>query len=56
MSSISAHLIFRVRDDRSYLSATCPAVAESKKKGKMKIPVASVTMMEGLMPVDLATS
>ncbi len=34
----------------SYLSASRPAVAEKRKKGRMKMPVATVTMSWPLTP------
>ena len=44
ISAIFTHLAICAR---SYLSATCPAVAEKRKKGKMKRPPASATMICG---------
>ena len=36
--------------DFSYLSAICPASAENKKNGKMKIPPLSTTSVPGSVP------
>ena len=43
MMAISANLTHRMRPDFSYLSASCPAVAENRKNGRIKMPAASVT-------------
>ena len=43
MTPISITFTRRTRRDFSYLSASCPAVAENRKKGKMKTPPAIFT-------------
>ena len=43
MMMISASLIRLIRNDFSYLSASWPARAEKRKKGRMKSPAARLT-------------
>ena len=38
--AISSHFTRRESSALSYLSASCPAVAENRKKGRMKMPAA----------------
>ena len=47
MISISTNLIRWMLADFSNLSAICPAVAENRKNGKIKIPAAIVTKIPG---------
>ena len=43
MMPTSASLIRRINMDFSYLSASCPALAENRKKGRMNKPAARLT-------------
>ena len=46
--NISISLMDWISFALSHLSANCPAMAEKRKKGRMKIPAAAVTMICGL--------
>jgi len=52
--AISSSLIRRARAALSYLSASWPAVAEKRKKGRMKIPAARLASRLGSRVVQLA--
>src|SRR3990167_5518085 len=51
---ISINLMIEISRDFSYLSASCPAVAENRKNGRIKIPAAKMTRICGLMPSRFA--
>ncbi len=51
---ISSSLTSRASAALSYLSASCPAVAENRKKGRMKMPAARLASSSGLSVVQLA--
>ncbi len=47
ITAISSSLVARIRRLFSYLSASWPAVAENRKKGRMKMPAARFTSTAG---------
>jgi hypothetical protein len=50
MTTISQSLTARISRGLANLSASCPAVAENRKKGRMKSPVPMVTRIWPLAP------
>jgi hypothetical protein len=54
MMTISSSLTSRASFALSYLSASCPAVAEKRKNGRMKIPAARLVNTSGANAVQLA--
>src|SRR5229473_6830716 len=54
MMAISAVLMMTMRRDFSNLSAKRPAVAENRKKGRMKSPAAMVDIIWAFTPVSIA--
>lgn len=54
MMSISRTFTNRASIAMSYLSASCLAVAENRKKGRMKMPEASVPSSSGFSAVHCA--
>jgi hypothetical protein len=52
--AISSSLTMRASAALSYLSASCPAVAENRKKGRMNTPAARLASSSGLSVVQLA--
>jgi hypothetical protein len=54
MISISSTFTHRASSALSYLSANWPAVAEKMKKGRMKMPAATLVRTSGANVVQLA--
>ena len=55
ISTISINLMILIRKDFSYLSASCPAVEEKRKKGSMKRPAMEVMSNCAFSPYSSAS-
>ena len=53
---LDTSLMMRIIRALLYLSANWPAVAEKRKKGKIKIPAATVTRICGFIPAFSAAT
>ena len=53
--TISTNLMIIIRNDFSYLSASCPAVEEKRKKGRIKRPAIEVINICAFSPYSSAS-